>query len=306
MDAFRLSPDNTRAVEHVHQRLALGVQWIDALTGQPAEGRWFGRLDAIGTRAVAQPFTQHPRARHSQVHAGRVAAALKRAAIEAAAAPPADPADDPTNFKLAAWGETAVSGGGYGTGNDPRRFVPRRLSLTPAQSGGMPSATAANIRFARLWPGAAYPVQSGSTMLRGRIRRGPTLSTSAPVAWARVIITRPGATPDSPADSRLACAHGDDRGEFLAVLGPASVPGGVDLPASLTLRVWVFLPPVTTVFDPAAPLASLPLEFAGLDARNAVLDGTAPPKGYLRQAPIALTAPLGRVTTLPDSQLLFT
>jgi hypothetical protein len=74
----------------------------------------------------------------------------------------------------------------------------------------------------------------------------------------------------------------------------------------LALRVWVFLPPVTTVFDPTAPLASLPLEFAGLDARNAVLDGTAPPTGYLRQAPIDLTAPLGRATTLPESQLSFT
>lgn len=303
MDTLALNPENTRAVEHLHQRLALGVQWLDALTGQPTEGRWVSELDAIGPRAVPLPFTLHPLARHSQVHAGRLAAILKKAAAEKVAAPPVDPADDPTNFELSAWGETTVSRSGYATGNDPRRFVPRRLSLTPAQAGGLPTDTAENIRYAQLWPGAAYPVQGGSTLLRGRIRRG---TPPEPVAWARVVITRPNGAPNFDTEVRLGHAHGDDRGEFLAVLGPAAVPGGVDLPAGLALRVWVFLPPPTSTFDPADPLASLPLEFAGLDARNAVLDGTAPPSGHLQQAPIDLTAPLGRATTLTDSQLSFT
>jgi hypothetical protein len=303
MDALVLGPGNTRAVEHLHQRLALGVQWVDALTGQPAEGRWVSRLDAIGPRPVPLSFTAHPLARHSQVHAGRLAAILKKAAAEKVATPPADPADDTTNFKLSAWGETTVSRSGYVTGNDPRRYVPRRLSLTPAQAGGVPTDTAENIRLAQLWPGAAYPVQGGSTLLRGRIRRG---TPAEPVAWARIVITRPNGLPNFNTEARLGHAHGDDRGEFLAVFGPAAVPGGVDLPAGLALRVWVFLPPLATSFDPADPLASLPLEFAGLDARNAVLDGTAPPSGYLRQDPIDLTAPLGRATTLTDAQLSFT
>lgn len=303
MDVPVLGPENTRAVEHVRHRLALGVQWLDALTGQPAGGRWVSELDAIGPRAITRRFTFHALARHSLVHVGRLAAILVKAAAEKVATPPAAAVDDPTNFKLSAWGDITEPTSGYATGNDPRRFVPRRLSLTPVQAGGVPTDTAQNIRFAQLWPGAAYPVQGGSTVLRGRIRRG---TPALPVAWARVVITRPNSTPNFSTETPLGHAHGDDRGEFLAVLGPAAVPGGVALPATLALRVWVFLPPLTTTFDTADPLASLPLEFAGLDARNAVLDGTAPPSGYVRQVPIDLSAPLGRATTLPDSQLSFT
>ena len=262
-------------------------------------------MQSIGARPVAQRLDRHPDARHALRHAGRLAAVLKKAAEDKVAVPPPDAASDPTNFVLISWGEAQVSPTGYGTGNDPRRFVPRRLSLTPVQAGGVPTATVGNIRTALLLPGANYPLAGSTTAVRGRIRRGPAPDKLKPVAWARIVITRPAGAPDFASETRLAWAHGDDRGEFLAALGPGAVPGGADLPATLQLRVWIFLPAADT-FDPADPLASLPLEVGGTDATNAVLDGQQPPPAYVGKGPIDISCPLGRVFTMNESDLVFT
>lgn len=294
-----LTPDNTVEAEHLHHRLALGVQWQDALTGLPAEGRWVSELQSIGPRVQVQRFDAHPQARHALRHAGRLARVLVRAAADKVASPPPTAASDPTNFNLRAWGERQVSATGYGSGNDPRRYVPRRLALTPVQTDGIPAATVANIRFAQLLPGAGYPLAGSSTAVRGRIRRGPAPEQLVPVAWARVVITRPNGAPDFNSEVQLGWAHGDDRGEFIAVLGPASVPGGAALPATLPLRVWVFLPP-TDAFDPDDPLASLPLEVAGSDPSNAVLQGRAVPASYLNKGSTDIAPTLGRVFTMND------
>ena len=300
-----LTTDNTVAAGHIRHLLALGVQWQDALTSLPVEGRWVSELHRIGTRAIVQRFDSHPLARHALRHGGHLAVVLARAAADKAATPPPDSASDPTNLVLQAWGELRTSPAGYGSGNDPRRFVPRSLSLTPVQTHGLPSRSAANIRTALLWPGANYPLGGSSTAVRGRIRRGPAPGTQQPVAWARVVITRPSGPPHFATETQLGWAHGDDRGEFLVVLGPGAVPGGANLPASLALRVWVFLPP-TDAFDATKPLASLPLEVGGQAASNAVLDGKQVPAAYLRQGPVDISLPMGRIFTMADSQLSFT
>ncbi len=300
-----LTTANTVEVDHIRHRLALGVQWQDALTDLPVDGRWVSELQKIGTRDIVQRLDLHPFARHALRHAGRLAAVLKKAAADKVATPPPDVASDQTNFVLKAWGEAKVSPTGYGTGNDPRRFVPRRLSLTPVQTDGVPTSAKGNVRAALLWPGANYPLAGSTTAVRGRIRRGPTPDKRVPVSWARVVITRPAGVPNFLTETRLAWAHGDDRGEFLAILGPGAVPGGAALPASLALRVWVFLPPADA-FDPADPLASLPLDVAGPDARNAVLDGRQVPTAYLSKGPIDIAPSLGRVFTMNESDLSFT
>ena len=300
-----LTTDNTVAAEHIRHRLAVGVQWQDALTGLPADGRWVSELQRIGSRAIVQRFDRHPFARHALRHAGRLAAVMTKAAADKAAVPPPNDASDPTNFVLNAWGEAQISAKGYGSGNDPRRFVPRRLALIPVQAAGLPTATADNIRTAQLWPGANYPLTGSTTAVHGRIRRGPAPDKLLPVAWARIVITRPAGAPNFLAETQIGWAHGDDRGECLAVLGPAAVPGGADLPASLPLRVWVFLPP-TDAFDPANPLASLPLDIAGAAASNPVLDGLQVPASYLNKGSVDINASLGRVFTINDSDLTFT
>ena len=301
-----LALEDTIAVAHVQHRLALGIEWIDAVQGTAVGRGWTTELRAIGTRPLVQAFEEHSCGRHAVRHAGQLARLLARAADDKAATPPATPQDDPTNFVLHAYGQTSARAVRYATGDDPRRFVPRRLALTPVQAGGIPAASNANIRQAWLWPGATYPLPSKASAVRGCIRRGTALATAKPVPWARVVFTRPGAGPANFAtEAKLGHAHGDDRGEFLAVFGPLAVPGGAALPAGIALHAWPFLPPAATTLDAADPLASLPLEVAGESALTDLLRGTALPAGYVQHGPIALTLPLAAVCAIADADLLF-
>jgi hypothetical protein len=299
--AQRLTVENTMEVSRVGHRLALGIEWRDALTDLPVVGLWVSGLQKIGSRPIAQLFDLHPGGRHAVRLEGRIARILGRAAKEV---PPADPALDPTTFALVAWGEAGPPVRGYSTSNDPRRYVPRRLSCTPVQTGGITTDTAGNVRGARVFPGAAYPLASNVSALRGRVRRGPSVATGTSVPWARAVVTRPTGAPDFDTETPLAWGHGDDRGEFLIVLGPNAATGAAQLPSVLALRLWVFLPPAGA-FDPLSPLASLPLEFAGTAATNAVLQGTQLPSTYTRAGHIDVNLRPGRTLTLADVDLLF-
>lgn len=301
-----LSPSNTIAVAHIRHRLVLGIEWFDALAASAVGLGWVTELRAVGVRPLVQPFQLHPRGRHALRHAGRLARLLARGAEDKVALPPASPAVDPTNIVLRAYGQADLRAPQYATDNDPRRYVPRRLALTPVQAGGVPSASAVNIRQGWLWPGASYPVPTKASAVRGCVRRGASLAVAMPVAWARAIFTRPGPLPANfLTETRLGHAHGDDRGEFLAVFGPSAVTGGAALPATIALNAWIFLPPAAPAFDAADPLASLPLEVAGTAVLDDVLRGTAPPPGYVRHGPIAVTLPLGQVVAMADADLLF-
>jgi hypothetical protein len=298
-----LRVENTVQVGSVDHRLALGVQWVDALSQLSAGRAWVSELETIGTRPCPQRFEIHPQCRHALRAAGRIAKLLTVAAADKAATPPATVDADPTNFVLRVYGRASSRVNGYATGNDPRQYVPRRLSLTPVQTDGFPTDTVDNIRTAWLWPGSAYPLAAHVTALRGRVRRGPLETT---VAWSRVVVTRPGAgLPDFSNEAKLGFAHGDDRGEFLVVLGTPAVPGGAALPATIALHVWVFLPPADA-FDADDPLASLPLEVAGTDAISDVLRGTEMPGTYVRKDSVDVPAlALGTTFTMDDDDLLF-
>ena len=290
----------------VDHRLALGVQWIDALSQLPAPGPWTAQLEAIGARPCPIAFDAHPQSRHALRWSGRLARLLGLAAAEKAATPPPTPAVDPTRFELRAFARRDPAATAWTAAEDPRRYVPRRLSMIPAQSGGVPSATADNSRRAWLWPGVAHPLASNTTAVCGCVRRGASLASAAIVPWARVIVTMPGALPaDFAHEAQVGWGHVDDRGEFLAVLGVAAVPGGALLPPSLALRAWVFLPPAAPPPPAADPLAALPLEVAGTDALNDVLRGTLPPPGYVMQAPVDIAVAPGAVLVMDDAELLF-
>lgn len=301
-----LTLDDTVEVSRVSHRLALGIQWLDALTGMPVAGDWINDLEAVGGRPAGLRFERHAQARQALRDAGGLAKRLRLAAADKLATPPLKVADDPTNFVVRAFARRDARHATYRPDNDPRQYVPRRLSLTPVQNGGVPPSSPANIRTAWLWPGAAYPLAANASGIRGRIRRGASLASARPVAWARVVVTRPGAGPvDFDGETPLAWAHGDDRGEFLVVLGTPAVPGGVVLPATMALRLWVFLPPAGAPED-ADPLAGLPLEIAGSDALNDVLRGTAMPAAYVRQPDfVDLTLPPGVLSGVNDADLLF-
>lgn len=300
-----LGIDNTLQVASVGHRLALGIHWFDAIGPSSQLGNWTSELEAVGSRPCALRFDAHSQARHALRYAGRLGRLLDIAAAEKDATPPASADADQTNLVLRGFGPRSARVDGYSSGNDLRRFVPRRLSLTPQQSAGMPDPGVANIRFAWLWPGCTYPLAANVTALRGRVRRGPSDALATPVAWSRIVVTQAGAgAPDLATETRVGWAHGDDRGEFLVVLGAAAVPGGAALPATLALRVWVLLPPADG-FDPADPLASLPVEFAGGDAINDVLRGRQVPAGYLTMTPIDVSFAAGTIFTIDEAQLLF-
>lgn len=300
-----LRVEDTVEASHVNHRLALGMQWLDALMQHPASGLLVTDLEAIGSRPLGQRFDPHPQARHALRWAGRLAKILATAAQEKVTTPPVNPEDDPTNFALRCFALRSGLAGSYSIGGDPRRYVPRRLAVMPVQNDGVPTPATDNIRHAWLWPGAAYPLAANSTAVRGRIRRGASLDDAIPVQWARIVVTRPGPTPpDFASELQIGWGHGDDRGEFLVVLGAQAVPGGATLPQTMTLRVWVFLPPAAAS-SPAEPLAGLPLEQAGSDSINDVLRGIAPPVGYVRQPPADITLRPGEVFVMSDAVLLF-
>ena len=295
----------TIPVAHVRHRLVLGIEWMDALAASAIGTGWATELRAVGARPLVQMFQPHPRGRYAVVHKGRIVRLLARAAEDKVATPPATPQADQTNLVLRAYGQADPQSARYDTANDTRHYVPRRLALTPVQANGIPAATTANIRQAWLWPGTSYPMPSKASAVRGCVRKGAALATARPIAWVRVVFTRPGPNPPVFANEVvLGHAHGDDRGEFLAVFGAEAVPGGAVLPPTIALHAWLFVPPAATTFDAADPLASLPLEVAGTAPLNDVLRGTSVPAGYVRHGPVAITLPLGRVLGIPDADLL--
>jgi hypothetical protein len=288
--------EDTVPAERVGHRLALGVQFLDSLNRLPVDGPLTCDLDAIGARPLPQRCEAHSQGRQALRHSGRLAKLLARAVDLA----------ESTSFKLRGYGRRDPRSEGYTLANDPRHYVPRRLALTPVLVDGVPPASRDNIRQAWLWPGAAYPVPANATALRGRVQHGPDLDHAAAVPWSRLVVTHPGPGPANFAtETKVAWGHGDDRGEFLILLGAAAVPGGVLLPASLDLRLWVFLPPPGVELDPADPLSSLPLEDGGTAALNEVLRGTAIPPGYLQQAAIDLSVKPGGISSIAEATLLY-
>ncbi|WP_138760646.1 hypothetical protein [Modestobacter altitudinis] len=173
-----------------------------------------------------------------------------------------------------------------------RRHVPRRLSvpapdvaaIVAADQGPSPERTC----LPALFPGAAYGVHPGATAVRGRVVWS---SDRAPVQWARVEARIAGA----PAVSWR--AHGDDRGEFLLLVGALDRQQAIALTGTLDLDVTVRARPRPTDQEPvdsptgsrADPLWHLPVEQVGrLAPDDPTTAGTAVPPGYT----VTLTRPV--------------
>lgn len=202
-----------------------------------------------------------------------------------------------------------------------RRYVPRRLAI-PAPT--LTAVTAAEVAHdldpghplvprgcrPQLYPGAAYGFAAGATVVRGRV---VWEGTSRAVRWPRVV-----ARPEQPIDVLdengdvidtiqpvLGLAHGDDRGEFVLVLGPLPrelyVLPEVDLDLELTVEAAPEPAPTAPVDSPIRsrtdPLWDLPLEEVGsLDPADGVTLGTTTPAGFTSAGTSTLTVRRGVVT----------
>lgn len=155
--------------------------------------------------------------------------------------------------------------------DESRRYVPRRLSVTlapPAASKLSPG----------LYPGAAYDCTSRATGVRGSATRG-----GAAMRWARVEARLLAGAPATGAV--VGRAHGDDRGEFLLLLGVEAAAIG-DLPQTIDLEIVVYGPlpnaptPVPLDLPSLDPLWDLPLEVVPTAGVDDVTPGTKLPPDY--------------------------
>jgi hypothetical protein len=173
---------------------------------------------------------------------------------------------------------------------DSRRFVSRRFSVplhTLATVDSFPSSH--RVRRPHLFPGAAYDLDSCATGIRGRVLRG-----GKPMRWARVQAVLPAS------GQVVARAHGDDRGEFLLVIGPDAIPVG-DLVNPLTLQVTVFGPsPIPVPATPDLPLSDslwdLPLESPPAPGtKDTVSTGETLPANYTASTTVNVDFALGEL-----------
>jgi len=182
-----------------------------------------------------------------------------------------------------------------------RRFVPRRLQIpigseADAAAGLLPAAKRSWRPL--LYPGAAYDVSASATGVRGRVVWG---DDGSPVRFARVVAFY--------GVQQIGLAHGDDRGEFLLVLGVDTVDGDdfvlahpPAMPPSLDLMLTIVAPNDRPAVDPTDPLSGLPLELAaGPGLLDPVSQGEQLPDTYRNPGRVllhAVTVPLGRITSV--------
>lgn len=260
-------------------RLRLGVEPVDAL----------GRPGPLGTVAVQHEHVPRP-AGADLPAAGRNPSGRFRIAFGDRAT------DDPARVVVRLVDPT-------------RRFVPRRLSI-PAPSLSDVDADERAPRACRpaLYPGAAYGVGAGATVVRGTVR----WADGRPVQWARAAART--ATPIEVHDDDgtvsfiqpvLGRAHGDDRGEFLLVIGPLPTDEAVATSSTVAVELHVAARPEPAAGDPVDspfgsrddPLWHLPVEVVdSLDPGDDVAAGTVLPAGSTAGVLVQLTCRRGAVT----------
>lgn len=262
-------------------RLAVGIEVVDAVRGDPADVE-------IAWENVPRPVA--PVTYESFPPAYDVGVGLPRLPR----------GSRPGRFRLAFTPETTpLSPARVRVIDSCRRYVPRRLRIpftsladviTEEGTGARPAPRG---RLIGVFPGAAFPVEGASTGIRGRVVDG----AGAPVRWVRAEARHP------VRGTRLGYAHGDDRGEFLLLLDtPAST---LDAPAGLRFPVEVLvealpaaapMPPPLTGDPLADPLGDLvPEVLPAIGAPDAVSSGDQTPAAFTRSVTATVQCGLGRL-----------
>ena len=247
-------------------RLALGIEAVDAVRDQPViDGL---ALAPDGRAAFRKPFQTRSGGRFALLYDKVSATATQEISLRLTPTPQA-----------------------------ARRFVPRRFRITvPSLVLAEAEPPFARVARPRMYPGAAYPLVSGTTGMRGRVERtsgGPR----RPARWTRVVATIPATEPNLNLANIVGRGFGDDRGEFVLALSPGAASGTPS--ATLRVRISVFAQPVEPP-PPAGgtddPLWDAPVEHpVELDDADRALLGTVMPAGWSSVATRQVNLRLGRV-----------
>jgi hypothetical protein len=264
-------------------RLAVGIQVVDAVRGDPADVQ-------IAWENVPKPVAPvigggFPPAYDVGVGLPRLRRGSRPGLFSVAFTPEVTPTP-PARTRI-------IDG--------RRRYVPRRLVIPYADlaqvlaeetAGGRPAARG---RTVGVFPGAAFPAEGASTGIRGRA----VDSSGIPVRWVRAEARHP------IRGTVLGYAHGDDRGEFLLLLD--TPPTSLDKPDRLAfdVRVVVSARPVGAVMAPpltgdplADPLGDLlPEVLPDLGTPDVISPGDTTPAGYSRTTAGTVTCILGRLVS---------
>lgn len=266
------------------QRLALGVEPIDAAREQPWLLPVMLTHDDAPLGAPRQPFLRHASNRHALLY-------------DAYYAPQA------RTVTLRLFDQVRAP---YTPDADRRRFVPRRLSIAlPTLADAEAAPPAARGCRPHLFPAAAYPVSDVATGLRAHVMRAAVAAAppqparpQRPARWARVLATVPAAQADLGQSTIVGRAMCDERGEFLLIVrhDPAAIGPG----STLRVRLRVFAAPEAVPASPSLPaqdpLWDAPVETpASLADSDPVLRGEALPVAYAQVAERQLDLPLGRL-----------
>lgn len=271
-------------------RLALGIDVVDAVRGDPAdvEACW----ENVPRQVYPVTYAAWPPAYDVGLGLPRLAAGLRpghfRIAYRPKDRPPSVPVP-PARLRLC---------------DVRRRYVPRRLVvpfptladvLAEEQSGHRPESRG---RTFRVFPGAAFRTEGSSTGIRGRVLDG----NGVPLRWTRAVATHP------VRGTRLGYAHGDDRGEFLLLLTtPSSIlenSGGLVFQVDVTVLARPAGGPVPSPItqppesDPLGDL--LPEDVPAPGSPDDVSNGATTPGGFTRSVTNSVTVTLGRLVSPPD------
>lgn len=181
--------------------------------------------------------------------------------------------------------------------DDPkRRFVPRRFAVHPWSIADLDEENPVNqyvpvgSRVLRTWllPGVAYGAPSGSTAVRGTVRR----ADGSRVRWCRLRAV-------SQLGNDAGWAHADERGEFLLIVTSIDwTQQETVFPVDITVSA-----PPPEAADPDDRCADLPIEDVPrssvppleVELDNPVLRGTTAPATYLPNTnpPTHVDVPIG-------------
>lgn len=217
---------SSRFVERI-QRLALGIEAIDALRGARISQAIRITFDEVPLGLRRPEIVRHDSAAFALLYESGMEETIVIRLFDAL---------------QSTWTE-------FG---DRRRFVPRRLRiplLASATADAQPVAQ--RIRQPALFPGAAYDAVECQTGMRGRVTRD-----DAAVRWARVQAV------DLVTGATVGRAHCDDRGEFFLLIdSTASGLAELSNPLELQLRVHTpNTPAVSSAVQALDALWDLPIE----------------------------------------------